>query len=458
MNAPRIMIAGLRGSGGKSFVAVGLAAAWTRSGQKVAPFKKGMDYIDAAWLRFATGRPCRNLDLFMVESDAVRRSFAKGAANSDVALIEGNRGLFDGMNVRGSYSSAELAKLLRVPVVLVCDATKATRTVGAMILGCQKLDPDLDIKGVVLNRVAGQRHEAILREVVDEYCGLPVLGVIPKLPTDPFPERHLGLVPPEEHGGTHSAVETVAEVAAAHLDLAALLAVARSAPEISVLAEEPEDRRRAPVRTRARIGVFRDQAFQFYYTANLEALERAGGELVEISPIRERTLPPVDAIYMGGGFPETCAAQLADNRGFRRAVAAAVEDGMPVYAECGGAVYLGRSLVMGENTYPMAGALPVDFGFGKKPQGHGYTVMEVTGPNPYYQVGQTFRGHEFHYTRVIGIDEDDISFAFRVKRGYGVDGERDGICRRNTLATYCHVHALGVTTWAESIVRAATAR
>ena len=204
--------------------------------------------------------------------------------------------------------------------------------------------------------------------------------------------------------------------------------------------------------------MFRDQAFQFYYTANLEALERAGGELVEISPIRERTLPPVDAIYMGGGFPETCAAQLADNRGFRRAVAAAVEDGMPVYAECGGAVYLGRSLVMGENTYPMAGALPVDFGFGKKPQGHGYTVMEVTGPNPYYQVGQTFRGHEFHYTRVIGIDEDDISFAFRVKRGYGVDGERDGICRRNTLATYCHVHALGVTTWAESIVRAATAR
>ena len=451
------MIAGLRGSGGKSFVAVGLAAAWTRQGRKVAPFKKGMDYIDSAWLRTATGRPCRNLDLFMVERDAVHRSFVDGCADRDVALIEGNRGLYDGMDVRGTYSSAAVAKLLRAPVVLVVDATKSTRTVGAMVLGCQRFDPAVEIGGVVLNRVAGPRHEKILREVIDAYCHVPVLGVIPRLPADPFPERHLGLVPPQEHGGVHSAVDTVAEVAAEHLDLDGLLEVARAAPSLPGNTDVARSLRPDSIEPKPRIAVFRDEAFQFYYPENLEALEEAGAVLVEVSPLRDEVLPPVEAVYMGGGFPETCAVQLAENAVFRRSLATAVEEGLPVYAECGGAVYLGRSLFMGDATYPMAGVLPVDFGFGKKPQGHGYMEMEVVGTNPFYDVGQTFRGHEFHYTRVIAADEDEMSFAFRVRRGYGVDGERDGMCRKNTLATYCHIHALGVTSWAESLVRAAAA-
>ena len=452
------MIAGLRGSGGKSFVAVGLAAAWTRQGRKVAPFKKGMDYIDAAWLRIAADRSCRNLDLFMIEKDAVQRSFFDGCTGREVALIEGNRGLYDGMDVRGTYSSAAVAKLLRVPVVLVVDATKSTRTVGAMILGCQRFDPDVDIRGVVLNRVAGSRLESILREVIDEYCHLPVLGVIPRLPADPFPERHLGLVPPQEHGGVHTAVDTVAEVAAQHLDLDVLFEVARAAPSMPRSPEATESGVPVSIEPKPRIGVFRDEAFQFYYPENLEALERAGGIVVESSPLRDHDFPPVDAIYIGGGFPETCAAQLADNTSFRRAVAAAVAAGVPVYAECAGAVYLGRTLVMGGKTFPMTGALPVDFGFGRKPQGHGYTVMEVVAANPFYDIGQTFRGHEFHYTRVIAMDEKEITFAFRVRRGFGVDGERDGICRKNTLATYCHIHALGVPDWARSIVRATAAR
>jgi cobyrinic acid a,c-diamide synthase len=205
---------------------------------------------------------------------------------------------------------------------------------------------------------------------------------------------------------------------------------------------------------RVRIGVFRDEAFQFYYPENLDALEAEGGRLIEFSPLKDKVLSGVDAIYIGGGFPEMFAERLAENKEFRQAVAAAVEAGVPVYAECAGAVYLGEALVMGENTYPMTGAFPVVYGFGPKPQWHGYAIMEVSGANPYYNVGESLRGHEFHYSRVINVDERDLSFAFQVERGYGVDGRRDGLCRKNTLATYCHIHALGVTAWARSLVQA----
>jgi cobyrinic acid a,c-diamide synthase len=459
ISAPRVLIAGLRGSGGKTMVALGLAAAWTRRGRRVAPFKKGADYIDAAWLASATGRPCRNLDLFMLEKETLRRSFQEGAAGSEVALIEGNRGLFDGLDVHGSCSSAELAKLLDVPVILVCDATKATRTVAAMVLGCLRFDPEVDIRGVVLNRVAGPRHERILREVIAEYTGLPVLGVIPRLPADPFPERHLGLVPPQEHDQVPAAVDAAAAVAEAHLDLDACWACAQRASPLP--RRQPlgrGDMSPSPARPAAesvRIAVFRDAAFQFYYPENLEALERAGGRLVELSPLVDEVLPQLDAIYIGGGFPETWAGQLAANAAFRGAVAEAVAAGVPVYAECAGAVYLGETLVLGENRYPMVGAIPAVFGFGKRPQGHGYSIMEVEANNPYYPVGTILRGHEFHYTRVLELDEKAIDFAFGVRRGYGVDGSRDGICRHNALAAYCHIHALGVPEWAGSLVRAA---
>jgi cobyrinic acid a,c-diamide synthase len=378
-------------------------------------------------------------------------------ADCDLAVIEGNRGLFDGMDLEGTYSTAELAKLLRTPVVLVVDATKTTRTLGAVVLGCQRFDPAVDLRGVILNRVAGSRHESLLREVVEHYCKLPVVGAIPRLAEDPFPGRHLGLVPPPEHDAVPRAIQRAACLVAEHLDLEALESIARGA--------EPPARGRAPGVSRegrgpaaggeVRIGVFRDAAFQFYYPENLEALAREGARLVEISPLADRGLPEVDALYMGGGFPETSAAQLAANVEFRRELVSAVEAGLPVYAECGGAVYLGESLVMSGNTYPMAGVLPVRFGFEVRPQGHGYAALEVVGENPFFPLELSLRGHEFHYTRVLDMDEEKLSFAFRVERGQGIDGRREGLCRKNVLASYCHVHALGVESWASSLVRAA---
>jgi cobyrinic acid a,c-diamide synthase len=452
LTIPRVLIAGLRGSGGKTLLSVGLTAALTRRGRRVVPFKKGADYIDAAWLSRAANHLCRNLDLFMADRDQVYRSFIRAAPAGDIALIEGNRGLYDGMNAAGTYSSAELAKLVKAPVILVCDSTKTTRTLAAMILGCRQFDDEVDIRGVVINRIAGRRHEEILRETIGSYCDLPVVGAIPKMRNLQFPERHLGLVPPQEHDRVPDAVRVAADVIEQYVDMDAIEGLAAGAsvlPRVDVAV----DGRKA--RPSVRIAVLRDEAFQFYYPENLEALEREGGQLIELSPLRDRQLPPVDAMYIGGGFPETLAESLVANAEFRKSVAGAVEAGMPVYAECAGAVYLGEKLIIGENTYPMTGAMPVTYGFSERPQGHGYATMEAVGDNPFYRPGETIRGHEFHYSHVLELDKSKLTFAFKVKRGSGMDGEHDGLCYKNALATYCHIHALGATNWAASFVRAA---
>jgi cobyrinic acid a,c-diamide synthase len=383
--------------------------------------------------------------------EAVSRSFGASAAEADVAVIEGNRGLYDGVDAEGSYSTAELAKLLRTPVILVVDCTKATRTIAAVVLGCRQLDPEVSLRGVVLNQIGGRRHETVLRDAVEQACGLPVLGAIPRIPQQLLPERHLGLVPPPEHGKLPEAIGQVADAAVAHLDLPAIRDLARQAPDLEVDAAETGAAKGPSVR----IGVFRDPAFQFYYPENLEALTRAGARLVDISPLADPQVPEVDALYIGGGFPETLAPALARNTPFLESVRRAAHAGMPIYAECGGAVFLGESLRYEGKQYDLAAVLPVEFAFGAKPQGHGYAVVETVGENPFYSVGETLRGHEFHYTYVQTPTAKDLSFAFRVRRGHGFDGVRDGLCHRNVLACYTHVHALGTERWAPSVVAAA---
>jgi len=461
MSPPRILIAGLRGGSGKTIVSLGLVAAWRKRGYRVAPFKKGPDYIDAAWLSITAERPCRNLDLFLMPRDTVVRSFVTAAEGADVAVIEGNRGLYDGMDARGTYSTAELAKLLHAPVVLAVDCTKASRTVAASVLGCQKLDPQVDVAGVILNQTAGPRHDAVLREAIEQACGIPVLGAVARIPRQLFPERHLGLVPPQEHQQQTHSIQRVAELAEESLDLDCLWNLAQEKGVGSLFCQEArhcgEKKTPDPFPSfpSVGIGVFRDAAFQFYYPENLEALAREGARVVEVSPLRDARLPDVDALYIGGGFPETLAPALAENQSFRDSLRRSVEQGMPVYAECGGAVFLGKKLVYDGQRYDMAGVLPVDFIFHQKPQGHGYAVLETVAENPFYAVGESLRGHEFHYTCIEPSAAKDLRFAFKVRRGYGFDGRRDGLCYRNVLACYTHVHALGTESWAPSLVRAA---
>ena len=373
--------------------------------------------------------------------------------------------------------------------MLCVDCTKITRTMAAVISGCLQFDTDVTIKGVILNQVANARHELKLRDSIEHFCGIPVLGAIHKLGQQHFPERHLGLVPTAEHQWARESIEAIAKIAEKHIDLDAIETIARDAPQLKEFKGiQPETRGQRPVcdepfgpeltteglsrveardRNRGksqkteiqvehpspRIGIIKDSAFQFYYPENIDALREKGAEIIFLSPLKDRQLPALDALYIGGGFPETHARQLSENTDFSHQVRAAVEEGFPIYAECGGLMYLGEALVLNGKSYPLAGILPLVFDFYKRPQGHGYTIVTVEGRNPYYPMGTEIKGHEFHYSRVRKWSGQDKDLVFRMDRGVGISEDRDGILYKNVLATYTHIHALGTPQWAEALVR-----
>jgi len=475
IDIPGLVIAALRGGSGKTIFSVGIISALKNLGNTIAPFKKGPDYIDTGWLALAAGRPCYNLDTFLINKEIILHSFLSHILPNDIAIIEGNRGLYDGIDLEGTTSTAELAKLLDLPVILCINATKTTRTMAAVVSGCMQFDPDVKIKGVILNRVAGLRHEKILRKSIEHFCGVPVIGAVPKLSNQNFPERHMGLVPTPEHNWAKESIDAMSQVALKYLDLEQIKEIAckrkgdglKESLKVRTSQDRSQNLRisvhdqgfekqnntadkdnQAPV-----IGIIKDSAFQFYYPDNLDALVREGAELVFTSPLTSEDIPQVDAIYIGGGFPETHAKELAENIRFKEQLKALAENGLPIYAECGGLMYLGEELVLKEKSYPMVGIFPVSYSFSKKPKGHGYTIISVVKENPYFKIGTEIKGHEFHYSSVLKWRGDDSDLAFSIKRGTGFINKKDGVCYKNILATYIHIHALGTPSWAKSMVR-----
>jgi cobyrinic acid a,c-diamide synthase len=450
-NIPRLVISAVRGGLGKTTLSLGIIAAWRNQGKRIASFKKGPDFIDAGWLGAAAGRPCYNLDLFLMEEESILRSFARHANGMDAAVIEGNRGLYDGVDESGTYSTARLAKVIGSPVVLIVDCTKSSATVAAVVLGSKLYDPSVAVRGIILNNVSPGRHESVIRKAIEQSSGIPVVGAVPRLRHDEFPERHMGLMPFHEHPDVDKAITASASVAEKYLDLVALWRIAGDA---GLLKSVQGPAVPAVEADRPTVGVIRDKAFQFYYPDNIEALEQQGAVIREINALQDLELPPIDALYIGGGFPETQAAELAGNVSFADSLRAAVEKGLPVYAECGGLIYLGRSLRVGDTTYSMASVLQADFILEKKPQAHGYTQLVVTGPNPFFEMSCRLRGHEFHYSRIVNIKDLD-GLAFSMERGHGIDGFHEGIVYKNVLATYTHLHAQGSPLWAQGIVKKA---
>ncbi|MCG8635869.1 MAG: cobyrinic acid a,c-diamide synthase, partial [Desulfobacterales bacterium] len=309
--------------------------------------------------------------------------------------------------------------------------------------------------------VAGKRHENKVRANIKKFCNVPVFGAVPKLKEEDFPERHMGLVTSEEHTFSSKALDAAERVARENIDLDALYeAVTQgdcgSAAEKDASGAIPVDPAAGPEKSpgapRVTIGIVRDSAFQFYYPDNLDALENLGADIVFISPLGQDSIPEVDAIYMGGGFPETHAPQLAGNRAFRDNLKALSRKGLPIYAECGGLIFLGESIQLEDRIYPMSGILPIRFGLSRKPQGHGYTEVEVAHENPFYKQGEILRGHEFRYSRILSIDYTDDQMAFRMERGKGILEKKDGFFKDNTFGTYTHIHALGSQSWAPSLV------
>ena len=452
MAVPRVVIAAPQGRSGKTTVCVGLCAALAGRGVVTQPFKKGPDYIDPSWLSAAAGRPCRNLDLFMMSRQAVLGSFHRSSDGANLAVIEGAMGLYDGLDLAGSGSTAQLARLLGAPVILVVNATRMTRSVAALVSGYQRFEPEIDIAGVILNNVATGRHESMLVHAIKQYCQIPVLGCLPKARRVTIAERHLGLVPEGEAAPLVEKVARARELVESYVDIDAVLRVAQGAAALTPAAEPATP----PTPAFMRLGVIRDQAFSFYYPENLEALEQAGAELVNVNALEDSHLPAVSGLYIGGGFPEIFAGRLQANGQLRREIAAAIDEGLPVYAECAGLLYLARTLRWEGRTFEMVGALPIDVSFTARPQGHGYVAGHVVGENPFLAVGQRLRGHEFHYARV--ETADDLTMAYSLERGHGIGRRRDGIVHKNVLAGFTHLHALGEPTWAEGLVNPTQSR
>lgn len=450
LSCPRILVAGLSGGSGKTIVSLGLASAFSENGLSVQTFKKGPDYIDAKWLSLASKSITTNLDPFLLSQEDLVNLFWRRAVCRDVALIEGNRGLYDGKDVVGSCSSAELAKSLATPVIVVADCTKVTRTMAAVILGLTVFDSTVDIRGVILNRTAGCRHQNIVRDAIEKYTDVQVLGVLPKLHENPIPERHMGLVSDAEYA--LDPFHELARFMREHVNLDACLDIARSAPSVAHDLKPLFLEQGSP---RVRIGVVKDAALWFYYQENLDALRAAGAEIVEFSLLDETRLPDVDGLYLGGGFPETLAQRLADNVAMRESVRAASALGMPIYAECGGLMFLGGAIEYLGRSYPMAGVYPVTTKVFSKPQGHGYTSALIAASNPFFSVGMQLTGHEFHYSRCLDLNPE-ISLVFQLERGQGMRAGGDGLLHRNTLAGYTHTHALGIPSWSMNFVAAAS--
>jgi cobyrinic acid a,c-diamide synthase len=450
---PRIIVAGLGGDSGKTFISCGILAGLKLRGLKPASFKKGPDYIDPAWLRLASGSLTRNLDTYMMDNEAILKSFKKNASLNDISVIEGNRGLHDGFDISGSHSTAELAKLLKAPVVLIINTTKVTRTAAAITLGCKLLDQDVNIAGIILNMVAGRRHQDIITGSIEYYTGIPVIGAIPKL-ADPerLPSRHLGLVTPREYQFAKDAVDEAAGIIKKFVSLNKIIEISGEAPELE---ESQENSFFGHNDKKVKIGYFEDRAFSFYYPENLEALEESGAELVSISSIDDKYLPDIDCLYIGGGFPETNVEALTGNKGMMQSVKEAVEMGLPIYAECGGLMYLARTVETGGRKYDMSNVLPIDIEMEKKPQGHGYMEVEIDSINPYYPIGTVLKGHEFHYSGISNYN-GNTGFCMKVIRGIGMSGGKDGIIYKNVLACYLHLHTLSCKLWAEGMIKNAS--
>jgi len=442
---PRIVIAAPQGRSGKTIVSLGLGAAFRERGLVVQPFKKGPDYIDPSWLTAAAGRDCRNLDAVLMPEEAVLASFARAGQGADLALVEGAMGLYDGFDAAGWGSTAHIARLLGSPVILVVNCSRMTGSIAAMVGGYQHFQPEINIDGVILNNVSGSRHEGKLRAAIAQHCGIPVVGSIPRDESLNITERHLGLVPFREAAGG-SIVERLCHRLKGSLDLDKILDIARQATARYVSGVTSPERKAAVVR----VGIMLDSVFTFYYPENLEALSRAGAELVSIDSLRAQQLPDIDALYIGGGFPEVFLPELEANRGLRRDIAQAIEGFLPVYAECAGLMYLCRGIRWHGRWHEMVGVIPSDVEIGERPQGHGYVQLETTADNPLFPGGLTLWGHEFHHSRL--SRPEGVRFAYRVRRGQGIDGQLDGIVYKNILAAYTHLHALGVPQWAEAFV------
>jgi cobyrinic acid a,c-diamide synthase len=412
------------------------------------------------WLSQASGRACFNLDPFLSSAQQITDCFDHYAALADVSLVEGNKGLYDGLALDGSNSNAALAQLLDLPVVLVLDARGMTRGIAPLILGYQAFDKCIHIAGVILNQLGGSRHEAKLRAVIEHYTDVTVLGAIAHDPQLALVERHLGLMPNQETDDAADHVRTIGQRIADQVDLQKILQMGQTTPTRGQATRSPTPPTQTAFGTpdpqaRLRIGIVQDKAFGFYYPDDLRALQTAGAELVTINALQDAALPALDGLFIGGGFPEVFMTELQANVALRLSIRSAIDADLPVYAECGGLMYLAKTLHWKDQVADMVGALPVDVRMHERPVGRGYVRLQTTAHAPWLaassESGQILHGHEFHYSSLENIPAE-AKFAYQVQRGHGIDGAHDGLVHRNVLASYAHLRSHAGSDWATQFV------
>ncbi|HEY9289066.1 MAG TPA: cobyrinate a,c-diamide synthase [Candidatus Dormibacteraeota bacterium] len=440
VRTPRLVIAGTASNVGKTVLTAGLIAAFKSRGLTVQSFKVGPDYIDPAYLAHVSGRPCRNLDSWMLGEGALRQVLAQGALGADLALIEGMMGLFDGRGDSKGGSTAEVARMVKAPVVLVIDVANMAETAAAIALGFKSYGDSPRIAGVLLNNVGSDSHRRSVEDAIWETAKLPVLGALRRMPELDIPQRQLGLLPVTENKAWDRIIAVLAETMERDVDLELLLRIARKAELVPLVPKKVFQGTPAGARD-IKLAVAYDEAFNFYYPENLELLEEHGVEVIPFSPLEDAHLPAdAGGLYLGGGFPEVFVEPLAKNRSMAESIERAYRSGMPVYAECGGLMYLGRSLQTESGArYEMAGVLPVDVEMDGQIHRFGYRQLLTLEDSILSPKGQFYRGHEFHWSRIVS-QNGRLKPAYQMQNAEGDLIGYEGFVGPNLLASYVHLH------------------
>lgn len=452
----RIVLAGTGSAVGKTTIATGIMKALSNE-MRVQPFKVGPDYIDPSYHTLATKNTSRNLDSFFMEENQIIKTFTRGMeiANSDIGIIEGVRGLYEGISPTTDVgNTASIAKALNAPVILIMDARSLVKSAAAIVLGFKSLDPEVQIEGVILNKIKGKRHFLKAKEAIETLTNTKVIGAIPRneeLRTD---ERHLGLVPALEQEKIAINIDKWEQTVKEYIDLDALKEIAKSAPKLDKKQTNNTELwkiNKVPSKNKIRIGVAIDEIFNFYYKENLESLEDNGAKIVKFSPYKDETIPDVDALYIGGGYPEVFKLELEKNESMRNSINKFHKDNNPIYGECGGLIYLSQSI----DGSKMCDILPYTSSMTDKVQGLSYVIAKSKEDNLISEKGDIFRGHEFHYTK-LNINSNEFNpsnFALNIERGRGIANNQDGFSIKNTLANYVHIHACSCPNFAYNFTK-----
>ena len=441
------LISSTKKSSGKTIFTIGLLRLLKKLNYDPSPFKKGPDFIDPLWLSKAAGNPCYNLDFYTSSNAEIKNTFKSNILKNNFAIIEGNKGLFDGMSVSGSDSNAALAKLLKTEVILILDCMGTTRGVAPLLKGYESFDRKVNFKGVVLNNISGDRHEGKIISSIKEYTNFNVLGSIHRNNQLEVLERHLGLEPVFQANNSNKIINQISSTIKSSINLNEIIPNRIKKNKKNKLILTVNNRNR-----KITVGVAMDAAFGFYYPDDIKKFKSLGVVIKKFDTINDKKIPNVDALFIGGGFPEVVASKLSKNNKMKKSIFEFIDSGKPVYAECGGLMYLCESIKFNNKKYKMVGAIKGETKMNNKPIGRGYIKINTNKNHPWFDNRTEIKAHEFHYSDIKLLD-NKYKFAYDVKRGYGINGKKDGLIYKSLLGCYAHLRDTKQSQWVESFVK-----